>query len=66
MRGTDGREITELVIPRGMVVLTHYQASNVDPALWGDDAHEWKPERWLNPLPSALEDARVPGVYAHL
>ena len=66
VRGTDGREFTELIIPRGMLVLTHYQASNVNEELWGEDAKEWKPERWLSPLPTALEDARIPGVYAHL
>ena len=66
MRGTDGREFTEIVVPRGIVVLTYYQASNVNKALWGEDAREWKPERWLAPLPPGLEDARIPGVYAHL
>ena len=66
VRGTDGREFTEIVVPRGIVVLTYYQASNVNKALWGEDARERKPERWLAPLPPVLEDARIPGVYAHL
>ena len=66
MRGRDGREITELVAKRGTPVLVHYQASNVDRSVWGEDALEWKSERWLAPLPSALEEARIPGVYAHL
>jgi hypothetical protein len=30
------------------------------------DAHEWKPERWLSPLPETITDSKVPGVYAHL
>ena len=66
VRGCDGRDITEIFIPRGTTILTNIQASNADKVLWGDDAMEWKPERWLTPLPAPLEDARIPGVYAHL
>ena len=44
----------------------HYWASNNDKAIWGEDAREWKPERWLTPLPAAVEDARIPGVYGNL
>ena len=32
----------------------------------GEDADEWKPERWLKPLPAVLEEARLPGVYSNL
>ncbi|KAH9924617.1 cytochrome P450 [Epithele typhae] len=66
IKGRDGREMHELVITRGTFFITNIQATNVDKTLWGEDAEEWKPERWLGPLPSSLEDARVPGVYAHL
>ena len=66
VRGRDGREISEVVVPRGTTVQVNLQASNTNTALWGEDADEWKPERWLNPLPSTVEDARIPGVYAHL
>ncbi|GBF92932.1 cytochrome P450 [Raphidocelis subcapitata] len=42
----------------------HYEASNkvilvspflqqTDPAVWGADAHEWRPERWLDPAGAA-------------
>nr|VWO98257.1 Putative tyrosine-protein kinase AmsA (EC (Amylovoran biosynthesis membrane-associated protein AmsA) [Ganoderma boninense] len=66
VRGNDGRVLHEIVVPEGTGVLVHYQGSNSAPELWGDDAHEWKPERWLAPLPQALEDARIPGVYSNL
>ena len=66
IRGRDGREITEIPIKRGTPVGVHYQASNVEKEMWGEDALEWKPERWLSPLPASLEEARIPGVYAHL
>lgn len=66
IRGRDGSTINEVIIPKHTLVLAHYQASNTYRALWGEDANEWKPERWLAPLPAALEDARVPGVYSNL
>ncbi|KAH9910993.1 cytochrome P450 [Epithele typhae] len=66
VRTRDGRSLAELPVPRGTHVFMNFQACNVNKDLWGPDAREWKPERWLAPLPAALEDARVPGVYAHL
>ncbi|KAI0764581.1 cytochrome P450 [Trametes elegans] len=66
MRGADGTMLDKIAIPKGTNVLVGVRACNRNRALWGDDADEWKPERWLKPLPKALEDASVPGVYSHL
>ncbi|KAI0713831.1 cytochrome P450 [Earliella scabrosa] len=66
VRGRDGKLRTEVVIPRGTATFSHFQASNKNKALWGEDAGEWKPERWLAPLPEVLEDAHIPGVYSNL
>ncbi|KAI0631028.1 cytochrome P450 [Trametes polyzona] len=66
IRGTDGTLINHLPIPKGTNVLVGIRACNRNKALWGEDAEEWKPERWLNPLPKAVEDASIPGVYSHL
>ena len=66
VRGRDGKELSEIVVPRGTALMVHLQASNANKELWGEDAEEWKPERWLAPLPVAVEGARIPGVYAHL
>lgn len=66
VRTKDGSEISELFIPRGTTVITNLQASNRNKVLWGEDADEWKPERWLSHLPEALEEARIPGVYSNL
>ena len=63
---TDGSTMSELVIPQGTNIVIGIMASNRDKALWGEDAHEWKPERWLKPLPEAVEQAAVTGVYSHL
>ncbi|KAI8989217.1 cytochrome P450 [Trametes punicea] len=64
--GQDGTVMNEIPVPAGTSVLVNLQGLNCNRSLWGEDAYEWKPERWLKPLPSALEDARVPGVYSNL
>ncbi|KAH9008523.1 cytochrome P450 [Lactarius pseudohatsudake] len=38
---------------------------NRDSSIWGADAAEWKPERWLAPLPQSVADANIQGVYAN-
>ena len=66
VRGKDGTLMSELTVPKGSVAILNLWACNTNPELWGEDAFEWKPERWLASLPRALEEARVPGVYSHL
>ena len=66
IRATDGTHLSEIAIPKGTVVVLNLWACNTNPALWGEDALEWRPERWLAPLPRELEEARVPGVYSNL
>ncbi|TFY62064.1 hypothetical protein EVJ58_g4113 [Rhodofomes roseus] len=62
---SDGRTLTELFVPQGTEILIGTYASNVSKDLWGPDALEWKPQRWSQ-LPSAVTDARIPGVYSNL
>ena len=66
LHGVDGQLIYELAIPKGTQVMVGSWICNIDKSLWGEDAEEWKPERWLSPLPQSLIDARIPGVYSHL
>lgn len=66
VRGRDGRLISEIPLPKDTTVFVGVISSNTNRALWGDDAHEWKPERWLSPLPDAVLDAKIPGVYSNL
>ncbi|KAH9925031.1 cytochrome P450 [Epithele typhae] len=66
IRLRDGTEVSELFVERGTTVTPLFFATNIDRALWGPDANEWKPERWLRAIPKPVEDARIPGVYAHL
>lgn len=64
--GRDGRPIHEIFVPNGTEIIIGIMASNRNPALWGEDAYEWKPERWRSPLPDAVTQAHIPGVYSNL
>ncbi|KAI0718795.1 cytochrome P450 [Cerioporus squamosus] len=66
IRGVDGALMSEIPIPKDTVVLVGILGSNMNRRTWGDDAWEWKPERWLSPLPEAVAGAHIPGVYANL
>ncbi|KAF9261413.1 cytochrome P450 [Marasmius fiardii PR-910] len=63
---TDGSIVKEIPLPRNTDIFISIANSNRDKSVWGDDADEWKPERWLEPLPSKVIDVRIPGVYSHL
>ena len=58
--------MTSIPIPKGTDVLVGIGALNQDKGLWGEDALEWKPERWLESLPDSILHARIPGVYSNL
>ena len=66
IRLRDGTLTSAVPVPKGARIMVDVHACNSDPALWGPDAAVWRPERWLEPLPRELEEARVPGVYSHL
>ncbi|KAL1947168.1 hypothetical protein VTO73DRAFT_14129 [Trametes versicolor] len=66
IRGRDGTMIESIPVKKGMRIITDIRGSNTNVELWGPDAYEWKPERWMEPLPRALEEAHIPGVYSHL
>ena len=58
--------IKEIPIRKGQNLIVGFGAVNKLKTVWGEDAYEWKPERFLAPLPKAVEDARIPGVYSNL
>ncbi|PPQ63163.1 hypothetical protein CVT24_005803 [Panaeolus cyanescens] len=66
IRGTDGNMVSQVAVPRNTDIYVSILSSNRNKQLWGNDACEWKPERWLEPLPDSLVNARIPGVYSHL
>ncbi len=56
----------EIPIPKDTTVVVGLLSSNTNKRIWGEDAMEWKPERWLSPLPEKVTEAKVPGVYSNL
>ncbi|KAJ7839582.1 cytochrome P450 [Mycena olivaceomarginata] len=62
----DGSTVTEVPVPAGTEIVVSILASNRNPAIWGPDSFEWKPERWLSSLPQSVADAHVPGIYSNL
>ena len=66
IQGKDGKLIHEIIVPKDTTIHIGIRESNRNKAVWGEDAYEWKPERWLKPLPRSVTDARIPGVYSNL
>ena len=66
VQGVNGEMITEIPVPKDTTVIIGILACNRNKALWGEDAEEFKPERWLKGVPEAVTQAHVPGVYANL
>lgn len=66
IKGVDGSMITEMPLPKGTSVVIGIRACNRNKSIWGEDALEWKPDRWLRPLPETVASAHIPGVYANL
>ncbi|TFY67334.1 hypothetical protein EVG20_g3975 [Dentipellis fragilis] len=65
MIAADGSNMSELHIAKNTEIIISILAVNRDPGIWGPDASEWKPERWLSPLPASLSNAAIPGVYSN-
>jgi cytochrome P450 len=51
---------------RGTHVYVSILNANRSTRIWGPDADEWKPERWLIPLPESVTKEKLPGVYASM
>lgn len=65
IRDVDGHEIHELFVPQNTNVYAHIYNFNRDPSIWGPDAADWKPERWLVPLPESVSKANIQAIYAN-
>ncbi|TBU38974.1 cytochrome P450, partial [Dichomitus squalens] len=66
VRDKNGRMLDAVPVPKGTAIILDLQGSNYNKELWSEDAHEWRPERWLSPLPAALDEARLPAVYSNI
>ena len=64
-----GKDIREIVIYKGTPVYVGLGATNRSTALWGPDANEFKPERWLgrrNANESTIEQVKTPGIFSNI
>jgi cytochrome P450 len=62
----NGVEVREIIVPKGTDIMVANLGANTNPEFWGDDAYEWKPERWQSPLPDSITQAHFPGVYSNM
>ncbi|THH27300.1 hypothetical protein EUX98_g6891 [Antrodiella citrinella] len=51
------KPMTEVPITKGTIVSMGIYKYNRSKDVWGEDANEWKPERWLNPLPESAKNS---------
>ncbi|KAJ6555951.1 cytochrome P450 [Mycena capillaripes] len=58
-----GKSHDTLFIPKGQIIHLPMLAVNTDPEIWGDDAAEFKPERWEH-VPDASN--AIPSVWGNL
>nr|AVZ23850.1 cytochrome P450 [Thanatephorus cucumeris] len=66
VKAKDGRtELSSIHVPKGTHIYLSIGAINRDKEMWGEDASEFKPSRWLQPLPNSLSESKIPGVYSN-
>jgi cytochrome P450 len=53
-----------LHLPANTTVVVGIGAVNRDPVIWGGDAEEWKPERWIGKQVEQVAGEKLPGVYS--
>ena len=46
IKAEDGSEIKEIPVKKNTDVIISILGANRSKRIWGDDAEEWKPERW--------------------
>lgn len=49
IRSASGEMISSVHVPENTTLIISILASNHNKEIWGEDASEWRPERWLSP-----------------
>lgn len=57
IQSTDGKELREIAIEPGTDTIVSIVGYNRNKSVWGADAEEWIPERWLEPLRTSVLQA---------
>ncbi|CUA74416.1 Putative cytochrome P450 cyp-13B1 [Caenorhabditis elegans] [Rhizoctonia solani] len=66
LKGTDGKLITDIYVKKGTSIYVGLREANRCKETWGEDADEFKPDRWLDDLPSSVHGAKTSGVYSSM
>ncbi|KAF8688543.1 cytochrome P450, partial [Rhizoctonia solani] len=67
IKSKDGKLMLSTInVSKGTAVYISFRAANRDERTWGSDAGEFRPDRWLKPLPESVSDARMPSVYSSI
>ncbi|THH11443.1 hypothetical protein EW146_g8046 [Bondarzewia mesenterica] len=53
-------------VARGDQIHIPIRILNRSVEFWGEDAHEFKPERWTNPSEASAQSARIPSIWSNL
>ncbi|KAJ7816524.1 cytochrome P450 [Mycena olivaceomarginata] len=64
LTGVNGKAMTSIPIPKGTTVYIAVGAANHNRRIWGDDALEFKPERWDNGK-AGTRTEQVSGIYGN-
>ncbi|CAE6443770.1 unnamed protein product [Rhizoctonia solani] len=56
----------ETYVKRGTKLLVSLGRANRCKETWGEDADEFRPERWLAPLPRSVSKSKIPGMYSSM
>lgn len=64
IKGNSGKTHHSVHVPANTDVCVGIIGANKDRAIWGEDADEWKPSRWLHEMPGAVQD--LPGIYSNM
>ncbi|EJD42473.1 cytochrome P450 [Auricularia subglabra TFB-10046 SS5] len=64
VKGKSGTTHTQLLIPADSDVCVGIVLANKDKSLWGPDADEWRPSRWLEPMPEGVKE--LSGIYNNM
>ncbi|KAF9527856.1 cytochrome P450 [Crepidotus variabilis] len=58
-------ELSSVTVPKGTILFVGIATANRLETIWGSDAKEWKPERWLSDTSPMAQDPslKLPGIY---
>ena len=67
IKSVDGKcELREIPLPKNTNIMISVFNANRSKDIWGEDALEWKPERWIGKSPDEVAKIKLPGVYSSM